>query len=135
MLVVHTMLHDQVEVRRETYSERRKGIGSHLEGALVDPFKEAPEDAPSTLGPVAIDGIEALGTGTRLVTVIVEDDGGRGLVLEQLAEDRASGCGALLVIVGAAELDENLGPVADDVGEGDRVALGGGSGGAEAEDV
>lgn len=39
------------------------------------------------------------------------------------------------MVVPATQLDQDLGPVAHDVGEGDGVALGGGGGGAEAEDV
>jgi preprotein translocase subunit YajC len=39
------------------------------------------------------------------------------------------------VVVGTAEFDEDLRAVADDVREGDGVALVGGVGGAEAEDV
>ncbi len=45
---------------KKTHSECRESIGSHLEGALVDPVEKFPEDAIPTLLTVDIDTLDTL---------------------------------------------------------------------------
>ena len=71
-------------MRRYSYPECGEGIGRDLEGALVYPVEEPPEDTVATLRPLPIDRSDSLLAGSRLLAVVVEDDGGGGLVLQNL---------------------------------------------------
>lgn len=54
-----------------SYPESGEGISRHLKGALVDPIEESPKYASAALGSLTVDGVEALGTRTWLVSVVV----------------------------------------------------------------
>lgn len=122
-------------VEAGAYPKRGKGVGGHLERALVDPVEKGPEHAISALRTVPDDAGLAPGARPGHVSVVVQDDGRRGFVLKDFAEDSAGGCGAFLVVVASAQLHQDLWSLVEDVGEGRGLVLGWGRRGPEAEDV
>lgn len=67
------------------YPEGRKGICSDLKGTLVNPVKESPEDTVSGLWSVLVDTHETFCARTLLFTVVVENNGRRGFMFQDLS--------------------------------------------------
>lgn len=59
-----------------------------------------------------------------LFAIVEQNNCGGRLVLQHLSQHSASRSGALLVFICLAKLDQDLWPVVDNPGEGQRVGLG-----------
>ena len=107
---------------RGTHPKCGEGICRDLKDTLVNPVKESPKGTLTTLPSVDVDNTKPTHTRAGLVAVVVENDSRYGRMLgEQFSQHSASGSGALLVLVAAAQLNKDLGPLVDNVVQGRRV--------------
>ena len=100
IVVRREVLRDEILMLGQEFSKRRERVGADLEAALVDPLEEGPEDACTGLFLADVNGGQLDCFFARLA-LVVEDDGGDGVVGEGLSQDGAAGHGALLVFVTA----------------------------------
>jgi hypothetical protein len=125
-----------------THPKRRKRIRAHLERRLDDPVEEPPEHAPPGRRARRVHvGEAARGrlAGALRGRLVVQDQRGDGVELERLAQHAAAGHGALAALVPAAQRDDDLRALADEVVDGQRlgglVLLAAGAGGAVPEHI
>jgi hypothetical protein len=74
-------------LRRKLYPECSEGVGRDLKGTLVYPIEESPENPSPALRPVAINGIQALGTRAGFIPIVVEYDSCCGLILQKFSQN------------------------------------------------
>lgn len=88
-----------------SHPKGRESVRSNLERALVDPVEELPKHASAALRSVAVNGIEALTARSRFIAVVIEDNGRRRLVLDELSEDGSRRRGTFFVVIGATQFN------------------------------